>query len=194
MVECEDVIVTWRQIPSKLNFDSLRSKLSDWKLDRRIVCKQTQLIVRREDLSWNDIACIYSPNYSLTCCREGLSTETLDQPEWSGVREPSFGMGTFTVENNTHAVWRWHRNKDTVTEVRSLIWLLWWLVLAELTLKNCAEVLSIGPICWCLFPSGDVCSHPSLPLGKKETTVSGKYEDENSNGNAIILQFKCCCV
>ena len=54
------------------------------------------------------------------CCREGLSTETLEQPEWSGLREPSFGMGTFTVENTTHAVWHWHRNKDNVTEVRGL--------------------------------------------------------------------------
>ena len=49
--------------------------------------------------------------------REGLSEDYLKKPDWSAVREASFGMGTLTVENGSHAVWRWHRNKDAVAEV-----------------------------------------------------------------------------
>ena len=53
--------------------------------------------------------------------REGLSEDYLKKPDWSAVREASFGMGTLTVENGSHAVWRWHRNKDDVAEVGFLI-------------------------------------------------------------------------
>ena len=53
--------------------------------------------------------------------REGLSEDYLKKPDWSAVREASFGMGTLTVENGSHAVWRWHRNKDHVAEVGFLI-------------------------------------------------------------------------
>lgn len=34
------------------------------------------------------------------------------QPEWSAVRESSFGHGTLEVTNSTHLTWRWHRNQD----------------------------------------------------------------------------------
>ncbi len=49
--------------------------------------------------------------------REGPSPDYLKKPEWSGVREASFGMGSLTVHNSSHAVWHWHRNKDKISQV-----------------------------------------------------------------------------
>ena len=37
--------------------------------------------------------------------------EYLDRPTWSAFREPSFGHGLLSLENSTHAQWRWHRNQ-----------------------------------------------------------------------------------
>ena len=34
------------------------------------------------------------------------------QPEWSAFREPAYGHGILTFENNTHAHWQWNRNLD----------------------------------------------------------------------------------
>lgn len=34
------------------------------------------------------------------------------QPEYSAYRESSFGHGVLEVRNDTHALWRWHRNQD----------------------------------------------------------------------------------
>ncbi|KAK9820918.1 hypothetical protein WJX74_007259 [Apatococcus lobatus] len=44
------------------------------------------------------------------------------QPEWSEVREPSFGMGVLEFVDSTTAIWQWYRNsetpvKDTADEV-----------------------------------------------------------------------------
>ncbi|CAN0841123.1 Purple acid phosphatase 23 [Linum grandiflorum] len=34
------------------------------------------------------------------------------QPEWSAVRESSFGHGILEVVNSTYALWTWHRNQE----------------------------------------------------------------------------------
>ncbi|VAI20479.1 purple acid phosphatase 15 [Triticum aestivum] len=34
------------------------------------------------------------------------------QPDYSAYRESSFGHGILEVKNETHALWRWHRNQD----------------------------------------------------------------------------------
>ncbi|KAH7521768.1 hypothetical protein FEM48_Zijuj07G0067400 [Ziziphus jujuba var. spinosa] len=34
------------------------------------------------------------------------------QPEYSALRESSFGHGILEMKNETHALWTWHRNKD----------------------------------------------------------------------------------
>ena len=34
------------------------------------------------------------------------------QPDWSAVREPSYGHGVLDFVNATHAHWQWHRNQD----------------------------------------------------------------------------------
>ncbi|XP_050239049.1 purple acid phosphatase 15-like isoform X1 [Quercus robur] len=34
------------------------------------------------------------------------------QPDYSAYRESSFGHGILEVQNETHALWTWHRNKD----------------------------------------------------------------------------------
>ena len=45
--------------------------------------------------------------------REGPATHWLDPPpKWSVVREASFGYGTLTLANATHARWEWRRNGD----------------------------------------------------------------------------------
>lgn len=35
------------------------------------------------------------------------------QPDWSEVREPSYGHGVLEMYNSTHALWQWHRNQDS---------------------------------------------------------------------------------
>jgi 3',5'-cyclic AMP phosphodiesterase CpdA len=44
--------------------------------------------------------------------REGLALDYLKQPEWSAMREASYGHGTLDFESPTSAVFRWHRNQD----------------------------------------------------------------------------------
>jgi len=56
--------------------------------------------------------------------REGPSPDYLKKPEWSGVREASFGMGSFTVHNASHAVWHWHRNQDKISRIADELWLV----------------------------------------------------------------------
>ncbi|XP_024519500.1 purple acid phosphatase 23 [Selaginella moellendorffii] len=34
------------------------------------------------------------------------------QPDWSALRDGSFGHGVLEVKNNTHALWTWYRNQD----------------------------------------------------------------------------------
>ncbi|XP_057960014.1 purple acid phosphatase 23 isoform X2 [Malania oleifera] len=38
------------------------------------------------------------------------------QPEWSALRESSFGHGILEVVNSTYALWTWHRNQDIYME------------------------------------------------------------------------------
>ncbi|KAJ0092155.1 hypothetical protein Patl1_25874 [Pistacia atlantica] len=38
------------------------------------------------------------------------------QPEWSALRESSFGHGILEVVNSTYALWTWHRNQDIYKE------------------------------------------------------------------------------
>lgn len=42
---------------------------------------------------------------------QGLSRDYLKQPEWSSMRESSYGHGTLDFESPTSAVFRWHRNQ-----------------------------------------------------------------------------------
>ena len=45
--------------------------------------------------------------------REGLASHYLDPaPWWSAFREASFGHGTLTIANATHARFAWHRDQD----------------------------------------------------------------------------------
>ena len=39
------------------------------------------------------------------------------QPDYSAYRESSFGHGVLEVKNDTHALWRWHRNQDLNADV-----------------------------------------------------------------------------
>lgn len=34
------------------------------------------------------------------------------QPDWSALRDSSFGHGVLEVHNSSHALWTWHRNQD----------------------------------------------------------------------------------
>lgn len=50
--------------------------------------------------------------------REGLSGDWVHpQPEWSALREASFGYGTLELQDARSAVWRWHRNQDDAATV-----------------------------------------------------------------------------
>ncbi|CAN0841122.1 Purple acid phosphatase 23 [Linum grandiflorum] len=64
-------------------------------------------------------------NYTLDSCGpvyitvgDGGNIEEVDvdhadsQPEWSAVRESSFGHGILEVVNSTYALWTWHRNQE----------------------------------------------------------------------------------
>jgi len=44
--------------------------------------------------------------------REGLDFDYYKQPDWSAVREPSFGHGILDLLDETHARFTWHRNQD----------------------------------------------------------------------------------
>lgn len=48
--------------------------------------------------------------------REGLDFEYYKQPDWSAVREPSYGHGILNLMNETHAQFTWYRNQDRVPE------------------------------------------------------------------------------
>ncbi len=49
--------------------------------------------------------------------REGLDFDYYKQPEWSAVRDPSYGHAVINFVNSTTAVYQWHRNQDGVDEV-----------------------------------------------------------------------------
>mmetsp|Transcript_299 Transcript_299/g.698 ORF Transcript_299/g.698 Transcript_299/m.698 type:complete len:486 (-) Transcript_299:98-1555(-) len=44
--------------------------------------------------------------------REGLDFDYFKQPDWSAVREPSYGHGILDLVDETHARFVWHRNQD----------------------------------------------------------------------------------
>ncbi|KDD75912.1 hypothetical protein H632_c440p0 [Helicosporidium sp. ATCC 50920] len=44
------------------------------------------------------------------------------QPLWSAFREPAFGFGTLRLENETHALFEWHRNEDPVPVVSDSVY------------------------------------------------------------------------
>jgi hypothetical protein len=55
---------------------------------------------------------------------EGLASEWLyPQPEWSMMREASFGHGELDVKNATHAYWSWHRNNDNEAVKADDVWI-----------------------------------------------------------------------
>ncbi|KAH9542938.1 hypothetical protein CY35_13G035400 [Sphagnum magellanicum] len=55
---------------------------------------------------------------------EGLANEWLyPQPEWSMMREASFGHGELDVKNATHAYWSWHRNNDNEAVKADDVWI-----------------------------------------------------------------------
>ena len=45
------------------------------------------------------------------------------QPEYSAVREASFGHGIFDIVNRTHALFYWHRNQDGEAVMADSYWL-----------------------------------------------------------------------
>ncbi|KAH7624700.1 putative Purple acid phosphatase 22 [Nannochloris sp. 'desiccata'] len=50
--------------------------------------------------------------------REGLDFDYYKpQPEWSAMRDPSYGHAVIDFVNSTTAVYQWHRNQDGVEEV-----------------------------------------------------------------------------
>lgn len=46
------------------------------------------------------------------------------QPDWSALRESSFGHGILEVKNSTHALWTWHRNQDAYGNVGDEIYIV----------------------------------------------------------------------
>lgn len=46
--------------------------------------------------------------------REGLDFDYYKQPEWSALREPSYGHGTLDLLDSTKARFTWHRNQDGI--------------------------------------------------------------------------------
>lgn len=42
---------------------------------------------------------------------EGPSCWATEVPEWSALRESSFGFGILDIQNETHALWTWHRTE-----------------------------------------------------------------------------------
>lgn len=49
--------------------------------------------------------------------REGLDFDYYRQPQWSAIRDPSYGHAVLDFINATHAVYHWHRNQDGVHEI-----------------------------------------------------------------------------
>eukprot|EP00239_Pterosperma_sp_CCMP1384_P010108 CAMPEP_0197862064 /NCGR_PEP_ID=MMETSP1438-20131217/38526_1 /TAXON_ID=1461541 /ORGANISM="Pterosperma sp., Strain CCMP1384" /LENGTH=309 /DNA_ID=CAMNT_0043479475 /DNA_START=157 /DNA_END=1086 /DNA_ORIENTATION=- len=57
--------------------------------------------------------------------REGLAEPWMKpQPDWSAFRESSYGHGTLSVVNTTHAHWSWYRNQDQDTKVSDAVWIV----------------------------------------------------------------------
>ncbi|CAM6083935.1 unnamed protein product [Calypogeia fissa] len=46
------------------------------------------------------------------------------QPEWSAMRETSFGHGIINVMNSTHLLWTWHRNQDLFNGVGDQVYIV----------------------------------------------------------------------
>ena len=46
------------------------------------------------------------------------------QPAWSAVRDPSYGHGTLTFENSTHALWKWNRNLDNENVLQDTVYII----------------------------------------------------------------------
>ncbi|KAK7331465.1 hypothetical protein VNO77_25690 [Canavalia gladiata] len=46
------------------------------------------------------------------------------QPDYSALRESSFGHGILEVKNETHALWTWHRNQDLYSIAGDLIYIV----------------------------------------------------------------------
>ncbi|EPS59886.1 hypothetical protein M569_14917, partial [Genlisea aurea] len=56
--------------------------------------------------------------------REGLASQfKATQPKWSAFREASFGHGEFSIVNETHAFWSWHRNDDDEPVMSDQVWI-----------------------------------------------------------------------
>jgi len=49
--------------------------------------------------------------------REGLDFDYYSQPDWSAIRDPSYGHAVIDFVNSTTAVYEWHRNQDGVDEI-----------------------------------------------------------------------------
>ncbi|GLT97776.1 hypothetical protein SLE2022_153250 [Rubroshorea leprosula] len=47
-----------------------------------------------------------------------------EQPDYSAYRESSFGHGILQVENETHALWTWHRNQDKFNTAGDIIYIV----------------------------------------------------------------------
>ncbi len=56
--------------------------------------------------------------------REGLDFDYYKQPDWSALREPSYGHGILDLLNETHAEFTWYRNKDSVPETSDIVMVL----------------------------------------------------------------------
>lgn len=46
------------------------------------------------------------------------------QPAWSAFREPTYGHGVLTFQNNTHALWQWNRNIDSEAVIGDEVYLI----------------------------------------------------------------------
>lgn len=55
--------------------------------------------------------------------RQGLDALWRKQPEWSIVREDSYGFGVLEVLNATHLRWQWLRNEDPATVAADVAWI-----------------------------------------------------------------------
>lgn len=55
--------------------------------------------------------------------RQGLDKHWEARPEWSVVREDSYGFATLEVVNATHMQWQWMRNEDNLQIAADFVWI-----------------------------------------------------------------------
>lgn len=67
------------------------------------------------------VACRYCPEQSFPY--DGNFCPT-GQPAWSAFRQPAFGHATLDFLNSTHALYRFNRNIDSVSEVADSFYLV----------------------------------------------------------------------